>query len=144
MKNAGNAKRGTLAAFDDVSPIESPPPKGVKEHRKETRYKAAWKIDVVVEGQELHDGKIKDISLHGAAILIGRNLKPGTKVTLNTHIPPLNSGVKKVLTVYGKTLYTVHDSSDLCFRIGIRFDEFKMESDRDYLESRLTNYHPKA
>jgi hypothetical protein len=46
-----------------------------------------------------------------------------------------------VLTVHGMTRYTVHDSDDLLFRVGIAFTEFEMVSDRGYLDERLTRHH---
>lgn len=145
MVDVENDPLGVLAAFNDVTPIESLPPQGVKEHRREIRYKASWKIAVTVEGKDLHDGRIKDISLHGAAILMGRNLKPNASVMLHIHIPSLaGPDVPKVLRVNGMTSYTVHDASDQCFRVGVYFVKFEMPSDCAYLEARLTNHHSKA
>jgi PilZ domain len=132
----------TLKAYDEVSVVQSILPKGGKELRQEIRYKASWRIVIAIEGHDLYDGKIKDISLHGAAILNGRNLKPHTLLTLHIHIPPMaDHGKPRILKVQGKTSYTVHDDKHQCFRVGIAFIEFGLTSDLAYLEARLSHHH---
>lgn len=144
MVNAGKNPFGASGAFGNVLPIDSLLPPGSREHRKETRYKATWKIAVVVDGHDLHDGKIKDISLHGAAIIIGHNLKRRASVTLHIHIPSVDGpAAPKILIVHGTAVYTVHDANDQCFRVGIAFDKFEVASDRAYLEARLASHHMK-
>lgn len=129
-------------ALDDVSPIKSSPPKGTKESRKETRYRASWGIAITFEGHGLYEGRIKDISLHGTSILNGLNLKPDTIVKLHIYIPPLTSpGAPRILIVHGKTSYTVHDARNQRFRVGITFVKFERPSDRAYLEELLINHH---
>lgn len=136
---------GVFGASSNVSPIESLPPQGVKEHRNETRYMASWRIAVAIEGQDFNYGRVKDISLHGTAVLNGLNIKPGTGVTLNIHIPSLTIPCQpKTLIVHGITSYAVHDVDHLCFRVGITFAEFEPASDRAYLEERLANHHAKV
>lgn len=145
MSNTDNNFLGELDIFDNVSPIKSSPPQGAKEHRNEIRYRAAWRIFVAIEGHNLHDGRIRDISIHGTAILNVRNLKPGTSVTLHIHIPPLNGpGTPRILIAHGKTSYSIHDVDNQCFRVGVTFVKFELASDRAYLEARLTNHHSKA
>jgi hypothetical protein len=140
-----NDPLGLFGAPSEVTPIESLPPQGGREHRKEIRYKASWRVAVAVEGQDMHDGRIKDISPHGAAILIGCNPKPNTKVTLHIYIPSLTGpGAPKVLVVRSLAAYSVHDANNQCFRIGIAFIKFELVSDRTYLEERLTNHHSKV
>lgn len=142
MANIDNDPLGVFGASIDAEPIEAFPPEGGSEHRKETRYRATWRVDVIVGGQDLHDGRLNDISLHGASILLGRNLKPDIKVTLRIYIPSITGPYPPtVLTVHGMTRYTVHDSDDLLFRVGIAFTEFEMVSDRGYLDERLTRHH---
>jgi hypothetical protein len=134
-----------LTAFDEVLPIKSLPPQGTKEHRQQIRYMVSWKAAVTAEGQDLHEGKVRDISLHGAAILLDRNFQPGTRITLHIQVPFLNSySAQKTLTVHGQTSYTVHDANSHCFRTGIAFTGFELESDRVYLEERLTKYQSRA
>lgn len=142
MTNDDNDPLGVFGAPAEVTPIESLPPEGGSELRKETRYRATWRVDVIVGGHDSHDGRINDISLHGAAVLLGRNLKPNIKVTLRIYIPSITGPLPPtVLTVCGITRYTVHDSDDLLFRVGIAFTEFEMVSDRGYLDARLTSHH---
>jgi len=145
MINTDDDPLGILNDIGDVSPITSLPPPGVKEHRNETRYSAAWKVTIAADGLGSHDGRVRDISLHGAAILIGRNLKPGISVTLHFHMHSLTGpGAPKILVVHGIICYTTHDANALCFRVGVTFSKFETASDRVYLEDRLTNHHSRA
>ena len=131
-----------LDAFADILPIAAILPQGVREHRKGTRYSVSWRIVIALEGHELYDGKINDISLYGAAFLNGRNLKPNTRLVLHIYIPNLtNQEGARIIRVQGKTSYTVHDLKHQCFRVGIAFVEFALDSDRAYLEARLSNHH---
>jgi len=142
MTDIDNDPLGVFGTPAEVTPIESLPPQGGSELRKETRYRATWRVDVIVGGQDSHDGRINDISLHGAAILLGRNLKPNTKVTLRIYIPSITGPYPPmILTVHGVARYTIHDSDDLLFRVGVAFIEFEMVSDRGYLNARLTSHH---
>lgn len=145
MGKAENDPLGVLGASGDVSPVFSLPPQGVKEHRNETRYMASWRIAISVEGQDFHYGRVKDISLHGIAVLNGLNIKPGINVTLNIHVPSLTTPCEpKTLIVHGITSYAVHDAEHLCFRVGIAFVKFEPATDITYLEERLTNHHNKV
>ena len=145
MGKAENDPLGVLGTPGDIAPVVSLPPQGVKEQRNETRYMASWRIAVAIEGQDFNYGRIKDVSLHGTAILNGLNLKPGTRVTLNIHIPTLSTPCKpKTLIVHGVASYAVHDVEHLCFRVGITFVKFEPAADRAYLEERLTNHHTKV
>lgn len=142
MNSIDDDPLGVFGAPAEVTPIESLPPQGGSELRRETRYRATWKVDIAINGDELHDGRINDISLRGASILLGRNLKPDIKVTLRIYLPSITGPYPPtVLTVHGMTRYTVHDADDLLFRVGIAFIEFDMVSDRGYLNERLTNHH---
>lgn len=145
MGKAENDPLGVFGASSDVLPIESLPPQGTKEHRNEIRYLVTWRMAVSINGQGFHYGRAKNISLHGAAILSGLNIKPGTSVTLNIHTPPLTAPCKpKTLIIHGITSYAVHDADHLCFRVGVTFVKFEPVADLDYLEERLANHHVKA
>lgn len=142
MMNTDKKQAHRSDEVNDVLPIHASPPSGTEEHRNENRYRASWKIFVSIEGTDLQDGKIKDVSLHGAAILNERNLMHGTHLTLHIHIPSLNGyGVPRILIVKGQTSYSIHDADNICFRVGVKFVEFNKASDRAYLEARLTQHH---
>lgn len=134
---------GISGAFDDdISPVKAAPPKGTKEHRQEPRFRARWKIIVIIQGQDFHDGQIRDISQNGASILVGRNLSPSTKVILCIDIPSLTGhGKPRTIVVHGRVVYTVHDGEHMTFRAGVQFIKFNLASDRSYLEARLTEHH---
>ncbi|MDD5299127.1 MAG: PilZ domain-containing protein [Gallionella sp.] len=137
-----------LGVFDNVPPVKSSPPQDIKpppsmkEQRKEARYMVPWRVAISVKGRDSYYGRIKDISLCGAAILNELNLKNGTSITLNIHIPLLDRGREaKILIVHGKTTYSVYDANRLCFRVGVAFVKFEREADRAYLEKHLKNHH---
>ncbi len=134
---------GISGAFDDdISPVKAVPPKGTKEHRQDPRFRARWKIIVIIQGQDFHDGQIRDISQNGASILVGRNLVPSTKVILCIDIPSLTGhGKPRTIVVHGRVVYTVHDGEHMTFRAGVQFNKFNLASDRSYLEARLTEHH---
>ena len=130
-----------LDTFDDALPNKSPSPQNARGHRKETRYKVAWRVAVLVGGLNPYYGRVKDISLDGA-VLNELNLKCGASVMLNIHIPALNGSCdSKIMSVHGKTIYTVYDADRMCFRVGVTFVRFEQESDRAYLVERLINHH---
>jgi hypothetical protein len=145
MFNSEEDTFGLLSAFRDVSPIKSQQPKGGIENRRGDRYKATWRVAVEASGHDLHYAKINDISLFGVAILNDQNLKPQSKTTLHIQIPSVKNTVdQKILIVHGLTAYSIHDAKHGCFRIGINFNEFGLESDRDFLHTRLTTHHSKV
>lgn len=110
-----------------------------EESRREPRVHVRWHVDVLIDGQVAHHGFIKDISLKGADIFISKNLQNMQLVKLHIHVPPLQvTSDRQVLDVYGKIVYTAHDSNEFLFRTGIKFVQFRVESDRAYLRSRLS------
>jgi hypothetical protein len=110
----GKAENDQLRASSNASLANSLPPRCGKEHRKETRYMVSWRAAVSIDGQTFHYGRLKDISLHGAAILNDLNVKPGACVTLKIHIPTLDRSCEsKVMMVRGKTAYTVCDATPI-------------------------------
>ena len=109
--------------------------------RKALRYAASWRVAVSVEGQALREGRTKDISTDGVAILYDHNLKAGMNLTMHILIPPLTADEQKIIVVHGKTCNTVHDSSHHCFRVGISFEKYAVEADRTFLRNRLENSH---
>ncbi|MDX8380068.1 MAG: PilZ domain-containing protein [Gallionella sp.] len=145
MMNEDKEQAHRTGEISDVLPIHASPPSGTEEHRNENRYRASWKIFVSIEGTDLQEGKIKDVSLHGAAILNERNLMHGTHLTLPIHIPSLMGyGVPRIRIVKCRTSYSIHDADNICFRVGVKFVEFNKSSDRAYLEARLTRHHSKV
>lgn len=138
----GRDENDWLSAIGDVSPVSSSPPKGSKEQRQETRYLASWRVAICVDGRDPHYGRVKDISLCGAAILNEVNIRPGTRLTLNILLPTLDRAREpRVLTVHCMAVYTAYDADHLCFRVGVSFTRYEQAPDRAYLEKRLTNYH---
>jgi hypothetical protein len=140
--NANNVPLDVLNVGDDAMLVKSLPSQNTIERRNEARYIVSWKVDIAIKGQGLLDGKIKDISLHGASILNMRSLVRGTSVRLHIQMPPLTrDGAPKILVVHGVVLHSIHDVKSLCFRVGIAFVKFEKPSDCACLEERLTSYY---
>ena len=97
-----------------------------------------WHADVLVDGHDVYQGMVKDISMKGVNLLLDHNLQNAKLVKLHIHVPPLDvTHPHDVLEVSGKILSTVYDSSEDEFRSAISFLQFTLESDRAYLKSRL-------
>lgn len=112
-----------------------------EEHRGEPRFRVRWRVSAVLANGESYHGVIKDISSKGAAILLSHDLKQTAEARLHIQVPPLNSGQKPhILVIRAKLLYTIHDNDELHFRSGLLFEEFKSDTDKNYLQSRLDNY----
>ncbi|MDZ4202622.1 MAG: PilZ domain-containing protein [Gallionella sp.] len=122
------------------TPVDATPPKGGKEHRKSERYRVKWHAAAFIEPDGLYHGYIKDISAHGAAIFLDKNIKHGQSIKLHIHVPPLHiAQAPHVVEVQGTVAYTVHDAEELQFRVGVRFLRFITEHDPVFLAGYLSN-----
>ncbi|HEX5337577.1 MAG TPA: PilZ domain-containing protein [Gallionella sp.] len=126
---------------DDINRAHGSTPYGT-EHRRTPRFRVKWKITIDIKGEKSHAGQVKDISTNGASVLLERNLRTSTKVSLRIEIPSLSGhGRSRTIIVHGRIVYTVHDAEMLTFRAGIQFEKFELASDHSYLEARLTEHH---
>jgi c-di-GMP-binding flagellar brake protein YcgR len=115
-------------------------PSGEKRH--DTRYNASWRAALVIGGKFTYEGRLRDISASGAAILIQSNVNVGISLELHMLLPTMHQGhEQKVIIVHGKTCNSTFDSKHYCFRVGINFDKFLVPTDREYLTSRLESHH---
>jgi len=136
MQSIDKLEFDVMNVLQDALPAKTLAPTVIDDRRQDERYSVNWRITIMVDGQS-HEGRLKDVSLHGAAILIHRSINPNIIFTLNIHLPPLQPGLKKVITIRCVTCNTVHDSRDQCFRIGVSFKQFKLPSDLVSLEERM-------
>jgi len=136
MQSVDNLEFDVMDVLQDAFPNKTQAPIVIDDRRQDERYSVNWRITIVA-GRESHEGRLKDISLHGAAILIHRAINPNVKITLHIHVPPLHPGAKKAITIQCVTANTVHDSHDQCFRVGISFTKFDLPSDAAYLDGRI-------
>jgi len=124
-------------------PAQAATPKS-KEHRSVPRFQVKWRAVALLDEQSRHHGFIKDISIHGAAVFLERNLQAVEVVKLHIQIPPSHTlKAPHVIEVYGKVVYTVYDNRELLFRAGICFLKFGSERDPALLEACLTGCQPK-
>ncbi len=112
-----------------------------KENRVNKRYHASWRVAVAIEGYSSRAERTIDISKSGVSIMSHFNLKPGLATTLHIFVPPKAHHEHKVIRVHGVTQNTVHDSKHNCFRVGIAFEKFDVEADREFLEARLESHN---
>lgn len=117
---------------------------GTAEHRKHYRHPIHWRIALVHKNGDKNDiyhGRTHDLSMWGASILVERNIFVMSEVVILLAIPPLHMGQKEtIIEIQCSMVYTVLDSEESQFRIGMRFLNFKGEGKRilsDILSKRL-------
>jgi len=98
-----------------------------------------WHAEVLVDGHDVYDVLVKDISMKGLNLVLDHNLQNSKLVKLHVHVPPpTSSSPHHVLEISGKITSTVYDSAEESFRSGVIFTEFTLESDRALLQSLLS------
>lgn len=117
---------------------QTPSPAGMQQNFQPPHHHFKWHVDVRVDGHDVYHGFIKEITLEDTHLFVEHNLQNAKFVKLHIHIPPVaNSTPHPVVEVSGKIMSTIFDSTEDCFRSAIHFQEFTLESDRIYLQSRL-------
>lgn len=142
------AEEGVLTSPDDVDAMlaafmsKSVPATTSRQTRQKTpRFRVRWHVDILMDGHNIFDGLINDISTAGASILLAHNVHP-LKPTLRIHIPPLCSTSKPhFMEVSGKTVYMVYDGGKQLYRASISFTKFHAQTDMAFLEERLNKHH---
>lgn len=99
------------------------------EHRKHYRHPIHWRVAIVHKignKNDIYHGRTHDLSLWGASILVDRNIFVMSEVVMLLAIPPVHPGHKEtIVEIQCRMAYTVLDSEQSRFRIGIRFLSFK-------------------
>lgn len=107
---------------------------GSSEHRKHYRHPIHWRIAVVHKNGDKNDiyhGRTHDLSMWGASIHVDHNIFVMSDVVMLLAIPPLHTGQKEtIIEIQCRMVYTVLDSEESRFRIGIRFHQFKGDGKR--------------
>ncbi len=111
------------------------------EHRKHYRHPIHWRIALIHKIGDKNDtyhGKSHDMSMMGASILIDHNIFVMSEVVVLLSIPPLHAGQKEtIIEIQCGMVYTVLDSEQNLFRIGLLFRHFKGEG-RHFLSDILS------
>ena len=95
-----------------------------------------WHVDILVDGHDVYQGYIKEITVDGTHLFLDHNLQNSKFVKLHIHVPPIaNAAPPRIIEVTGKILSSVHDNDEDTFRSGIHFQKFTLESDRTFLLS---------
>ena len=107
---------------------------GTADNRKHYRHPIHWRIALIHKNGDKNDtyhGKTHDLSVTGASILVDKNIFVMSEVVILLAIPPLHAGQKEtIVEVQCSMAYTVLDSEQSRFRIGLRFLHFKGEGKR--------------
>lgn len=99
-----------------------------------------WHADVLVDGHDMYQGIVKDISIKGLSLLLDHNLQNAKLIKLHIHVPPLDvTSPPHIMEIAGKINSTVYDGSELSFRSGITLLKFTLNSDQALLQSRIAN-----
>ena len=117
---------------------------GTPEGRKHYRHPIHWRIALIhkVDDKNVtYHGRTHDLSVSGASILVDQNIFVMSEVLILLAIPPLHAGQRETLIeIQCSMAYTVLDSEQGRFRIGLRFLHFKGEGKRiltDILSKRV-------
>ena len=107
---------------------------GTTEHRRHYRHPIHWRIALIHKNGEKNDtyhGRTHDLSVSGASILVDHNFFSMSEVLVLIAIPPLHAGQKEtIVEIQCSMVYTVLDSKQSRFRIGLHFLHFKGEGKR--------------
>lgn len=99
------------------------------EHRKQIRHPVHWRVAIVHhvgDRNDIYHGRTHDLSAWGAGILVEHNIFMMGEVVMLLGVPPVNPGQKEtIIEIQCRMVYTVLDSEENLFRIGIRFLHFK-------------------
>ena len=107
---------------------------GVPDNRKHYRHPIHWRIALIHKNGDKNDtyhGRTHDLSVTGASILGDHNIFVMSEVVILLAIPPLHAGQKEtIVEIQCNMVYTVLDSEQSRFRIGLRFLHFKGDGKR--------------
>lgn len=137
-------------SLQDLAPPAEPPapasspavPTPESEQRNFPRHGVRWHVDAQLDGG-IHRGSIREISTGGATLFLEVNPgKSGTrKLSLHIHVPPFDVKHREhIVEVECRIVYSLHDSREQTFRIGLQFTHFRNAADQTLLQNRLQGY----
>ena len=140
------ADQSVPAQANEVKPAVVPKaetaPHPPKDSRSEPRLHVKWHADAMIEGHGIYRGFVKEISLHGTDIFLDVNLHKVKLLKLRIYVPPATkTSSAHIIEASAKVTYTAYDSKEALFHIGMSFTQFNLESDRDYLQARITAFN---
>ncbi len=98
-------------------------------HRKHTRHLCHWRMAIIHKNKERNDifhGRTNDLSVDGASVFIHHNVFKVDEVVMLLAVPPLHIGQKEtIIEIQCRMAYTILDSEESLFRIGLQFQGFK-------------------
>lgn len=128
-----------------IKPAAAPKKPDFSDRREYTRFHAKWRAAIVhrnPNGEAVHHGTTKDVSIGGVSILLEHNIYIDEVFTVLLQIPNQSfKGGFRLLEIKCRMVHTVYDGSARKFRAGVEFREFVKKDDRTFLESHLKNHH---
>jgi len=107
----------------------------LQNQRAEPRIRVRWHAEVFIEGQGVHRGFIKEISMSGTGFFLQKNVPMTKSIRLRIYMPPFtSSSVPYTMDVNAKVLHTVLDSEESLFRTGVIFSQFIVPGDKRLLQ----------
>jgi len=123
----------------EITPIATTIIKGHQGARNEPHRHFKWHVEALVDGHDMYQGIVKNISMKGLDLVLDHNLQNSKLIKLHIHIPALGiSDSPHVLEVSGAITSTVYATDEDSFRSGISFVKFTLDSDQTYLQSLLS------
>ena len=111
-------------------------------NRKHTRHLCHWRMAIIHKNKDKNDifhGRTNDLSVDGASVFIHHNVFKVEEVVMLLAVPPLNVGQKEtIIEIQCRMAYTILDSEQSMFRIGLQFQGFKGDG-KDMLAKILGN-----
>lgn len=100
-----------------------------------------WHVDALVEGRIYH-GFLKQVSLHGTEIYLDLDVRNVKTIKLRLHVPPASKTTEPhLIELSGNVAFSSFDSSESLFHVAVNALEFKDDSERKYLQSRIAAFN---
>ena len=129
---------------EDLVPVAETAPPPEAQRRTDQRFRVRWKTGFVIgEGakRKIFVMRTNDISLGGMSVLAPEKVPPQENYKILIVMPALQMSSKEViLELEGKVMYAVLDTAQGCFRLGVKFNQFKNDG-RELLKKRLEKHH---
>jgi len=128
VKNLAATQQAQKREAAQAKPAPQMATQKTAEQREHVRHPVHWRTAIIhknVDRNDIYHGRTYDVSMNGASVFIHHNIfRP--EVVMLLAIPPLIIGQKEtIIEIHCHMAYTVLDSEQSLFRIGLRFLSFK-------------------
>ena len=128
VKNLAVAQQAQQREAAQAKPASQAAAQKTAENREHIRHPVHWRAAIIHKNMDRNDifhGRTHDLSVSGASVFIHHNIfRP--EVVMLLAVPPLHAGQKEtIIEIHCHMAYTVLDSEQSQFRVGLRFLSFK-------------------